>query len=239
MFPVYDNEERIGGNRNPLDYGCTFDFTQTFTDQFKVLQQVVPRFALIQQGEDENSKYTNAASNNKNCYLIHSSNHNEDCQYATSINFSKKSFNCHNVLRIEKCYECIDVVDSYQCFYCQECIDCSRGLYNKYCTSCRDCIGCYNLTNAQYCIDNKQYTKEEYMIAVKKYRDAPSTYKNVFSYSKIILSAISGHQNEQTLGNNIFSSKSVLFSYDCVSCENLRYSNNLATTKDSMDVSYW
>lgn len=59
-FKVYDQKIWRSDSRNPMDYGRDFDFTRTFTEQFKELMKDVPLCALATDfTQQENCDYTN------------------------------------------------------------------------------------------------------------------------------------------------------------------------------------
>jgi len=55
---VYDQEQRWADKWDALEYGKAFDFSKTFTEQFKELLQVVPKLSMI-NNEAENSAFCN------------------------------------------------------------------------------------------------------------------------------------------------------------------------------------
>jgi hypothetical protein len=94
-----------------LDYGVDFDFHPkgtscgaSFFEQFKELQNKVPRFSIQQQEPMENSQYCNFASNCKNCYLIFDSDFCENCLYSNVLKNSENTLDCTY---------CYDMTNSY------------------------------------------------------------------------------------------------------------------------------
>jgi hypothetical protein len=79
-FPVYHIEVWQSDQWDPLSYGREFDFSRPFFEQFKEMCDEIPHFSLFVDPQmDENSEYTNCASESKNCYLISQAERNEDC----------------------------------------------------------------------------------------------------------------------------------------------------------------
>jgi len=99
-FPVYDLDAWWSDKWDPLSYGQDYDFSRPFFDQFFELQSKVPRAALQQQKPMENSTYCNAASHNKNCYLMFSSNRSEDCYYGSWVNSCRDCIDNTNLIGV-------------------------------------------------------------------------------------------------------------------------------------------
>jgi hypothetical protein len=68
-FKVYDQKIWRGDERNPLDYGKDYDFSKTFTENFKELMNAVPLPTLVNLNA-ENSEYCNWSFGNRNCYFV-------------------------------------------------------------------------------------------------------------------------------------------------------------------------
>ncbi|MBU0486393.1 MAG: hypothetical protein KKD31_00405 [Bacteroidetes bacterium] len=160
-YVVYDQEEWWSDNWNPLDYGRDFDFKRPFFDQFKELQQKVPRMSLNVIG-NENSTYTNFSLRNKDCYLIYTADFNEKCAYGRMGIKNYRSYDFDFMDNSRFCYECVDVYDCNQCFFCQNCENSSELIFCYNMQSSQNCMFCINLKNQEYCIFNKQVSKDEY-----------------------------------------------------------------------------
>src|SRR3989344_5484859 len=64
---VYNQDSWYSDAWDPLEYGCDFNFSRPFFDQYKELGDAVPLPALFTGYQyDENSDYTNYAGKNKN-----------------------------------------------------------------------------------------------------------------------------------------------------------------------------
>ena len=57
LYKVYNQRYRWSDSRDPMDYGMDFDFTKTFTEQFKRLLYKVP-YEALNNADSENSEYT-------------------------------------------------------------------------------------------------------------------------------------------------------------------------------------
>jgi len=159
-FTIYDTEVWWEDKWNPLDYGMEFDFSSSFFEQFKQLQNEVPRPSLFAKA-NQNSTYTNHCSHAKNCYLCADSAFAEDIFCSKYIINAKNCVDCYMTSRSELCYETL-YTEGYNCAFTYMCEDIrdSRFLYD--CKNCNNCLLCWNLRSKSYCIRNSQYTKEEY-----------------------------------------------------------------------------
>ena len=180
-FLVYCNTCWWSDNWDPLDYAKDFDFNRSFFEQFKELQDLVPRMA-VQQSKNENSEYTNCVSHLKNCYLLFSSDFNKDCYYGVWIENSK---DCIDNLMIDRCeltHQSIFSDNIFNSSFLIHCSQCSDSAFLLDCHNCTNCFMCYGLRNKEYCIANKEYSKEDYF---KQINSSPiSSYKNYENFKK-------------------------------------------------------
>lgn len=77
---VYATPEWWSDDWSAMDYGRTFDFEKSFTDNLRPLHQEVPRMALMNR-ESENCDYANLCWMSKDCYLVSGCVKNEDCLF--------------------------------------------------------------------------------------------------------------------------------------------------------------
>jgi len=148
-FKVYDQTIRWSDDRNPMDYGFEFDFSRSFTENFRNLLQQVPHLSLLGL-QNEESDYVNGVFAAKKSYLCFNCDYIEDCLYIQNSIHIKDSLDCMS---------CMNSSELYMCLVCDNCYDCS------YCISCQDCSHCYqcdNLIGKQYYIQNIPYSKSEY-----------------------------------------------------------------------------
>ena len=244
-FPVYNNDDWWSDKYDPLKYGRDFDFNRPFFDQFFELRDTVPRFALIQQKPMENSEYCNAASRNKNCYLVFSTNHCEDCYYGSWVNYSKNCVDNLNSLHNELCYECVGCSNCYNLRYSQDCNNCKNSFFLRNCIGCSDCFGCWNLVNKQYYVFNKPYSKEQYEQFFKEVdigsHKVIETIKAKFAEltKDIIVKEYFGTNNQNSLGDYLNECKNCYLCFECHNCEDLRYCQCIENSKLGMDWSHW
>ncbi len=247
-FPVYSVVEFYARNwETPF---ADYDPNRSFFGQFHALQQKTPRRALLTDltSIENKSIYQNAASRNKNCYLVFAAGDNEDCMYGHDIDRCKNVIDCLWTRRSQYSYECVDAYESSRLFFCeevQECID-SWFLYN--CRNCLNCFGCVGLRNKSYCLWNKQLSKEKYKAKVKLILQALTPAKITDFRSKLEeLKIAFPHKFAQVdltssptcTGNYILNSQDVKYGFCVHQSQNVRYVAKLINGKECWDVSDW
>lgn len=244
-FPVYCMSCYRSDNWNPLSYGQEYDFEKPFFEQFKKLKNVVPRAALVRQGEIKGSEYCNRASYNKDCYLLIRANYNENCRYSYTLWESRDVADCFNVHKSELVFEGIDLLDCYNIQYSQECKQCRDSYFLFNCRNCTNCVGCVGLRNAQYHILNQPYSKDEYE---KKYKEldldtAAGLRKMRERFSRILTNSIhqpvEGTNNSNVSGNWLDNCSEVKNSFQCREVQDGGNLLSVVEAKDCMDYSYW
>ena len=160
-YKVYDQKFRWSDNWDPMNYGKSFDFSQTFTQQFDELFHAVPLLGLIGTN-NENAEYINLTADSKNCYIVIESSNNEDCYYGYWLQQCNKTCDCGFCHECEECYETQNCHSCFGILYGNDCQNCRNSTLIKNCVGCEYCFGCINLINQKYCIFNKQVSKEEY-----------------------------------------------------------------------------
>tara|TARA_B100000315_G_C14548703_1_gene574578 strand:+ start:376 stop:1812 length:1437 start_codon:yes stop_codon:yes gene_type:complete len=170
---VYCQECWWGDGWDEHSYGRPYDFQKPFFEQYKELQDAVPRLSLMNRNA-ENSEYCNYAANNKNCYLaMGGSWFNEDCSYVRYTFRSRSCSDCFGVQRGELCYEMMWGKDLYGCIHSDECFDCSDCAFSLNLRGCKNCILCNNLHNKSYFVRNQEVSPEEF----KRIRDSLASYE--------------------------------------------------------------
>ncbi|MDA2921649.1 hypothetical protein MYX07_00090 [Patescibacteria group bacterium AH-259-L07] len=175
LFPVYCVTCWWSDNWDAKNYGMTYNPDKSFFEQFKALQEKVPRMALVNM-RHVNSEYANMSADNKNCYLIFAAEQNEDCYYSRLIQNCRSVVDSSWIYDSELCYECVDCRKCYNCLFSERCQASTDLLF---CFDVRDShhlILCTNLRHRSYCIENKQYSKEEYE---KKKQEILASYKSI------------------------------------------------------------
>jgi len=243
-FTIYNQELYWSDAWDAHDYGRDFDFTRPFFEQFKELQNVVPRIAINGQG-NVNCDYTSYAGWSKNCYLTFTADRNEDCFYGA---YAFDNNDCCDFLFSDKsefCYEIIDCNSCYHCMYGLNLRNCSDCIMCRDCIGCDNCFGCVGLRSQKYCYFNEQLSKEDYEKKIKNlnldsYKSREDAKKKVadfiLKYPRKNLD-IKGCEN--VVGDHIKFSKNCFLAYDIKDCEDCRYVSHLVDAKDSMDWDYY
>lgn len=166
---VYHQDQWWGDRWNALDFGRTFDRSQSFFDQFHDLRSAVPAKALTNTN-CENCDFNNNLTNCKNCYLSFGCMESEDTYYSTD---SYKLRDCTDVWWSREIELGVGIYNSkglYDCLFCQDCTDSHNLIFCSSCYNCSDCFGCFNLNRKKYCIFNVEYSKEEYADHLETFR---------------------------------------------------------------------
>lgn len=227
---------------NPCDYGREFDFSRPFFPQFYELDQAVIHMPSS-VSKSENSTFTNFSINNRNCYLCFRVADCEDCYYSLLILRSKHCFDCYDVTDSEYLYECVHTLKSYHSLYCTNCENCRDCYFLKDCFGCQDCFGSCNLRNARFVFNNKQLLELEYNTkkqqALQNMHDLHQTRVDfIQSTVRFPKKFMTGYNNENVVGDYLFSNKNIVFWFECKESDNLRYGYGTVHTNDCIDFSF-
>jgi hypothetical protein len=228
---------------DPTIYGRDFDFSRSFFEQYKELQNEVPRMAVLSKNT-VNSEYTNHCRDNKNVYLSFTCTDSEDILYSTWIMKSRNSMDSSYIYEGgERLYEMIDSRKVYQCqnsVLLENCVNC------YYCYDLHNCTDCFlssNLRNKNYFFKNKQYSRKAYFEKIAEYKLSSIKIRvklrNEFldllkndSFHKHVIN----ERNINSTGNLLFDSNNSLFCFDAEKLEDTKYINASLYTKNSMDL---
>jgi CxxC-x17-CxxC domain-containing protein len=157
-------------NWDGTEYGMDYDESRPFFEQlielrkksiFVALESLYP--SLV------NTKYTNNASYQKNCFMTIYADYDEHCAYIMMSAHDKDLLDCYRSKESELCYECVGIYKCYNCKWSEEIDSCVNCSFCQSCYGCNNCIGCVNLRNKSYYIFNKKYSKEEYVEKIKEF----------------------------------------------------------------------
>jgi len=162
-FPVYCHSCWWSDKWDPIVYGREYDPSRSFFEQWKELQNVVPRPEHNNSGNIVNSAYTNCAADMKNCYLVFGAQKDENSMYSHYLNQSNECLDLLHVFSSEKCYDCFDAEQCHSVRYSQSSMNCRNSFFLYDCKNCSDCIACIGLRNKRFHIFNVPYAKEEYL----------------------------------------------------------------------------
>lgn len=243
-FPVYDIQEWWSDSWDPKDYAQDFDFTRPFFEQFKELQNKVPRLALLSKN-NINSDFSNHSSNSKDAYMCTTAFDCENVMHSADIIPMKNGADCYNIQgkANEHLYECIDLHNCYNCQYCfrvESSFDC---YYSFDLRNCSNCFLSYNLRGQTYCFMNQKYPKEEYFEKIRAYnlssyavRQALYRQWKELIFQKALHRGMYIEASVNCSGNNILNSKNAHYCFDIESSEDSRYLDfTTGGMKDSYD----
>ena len=241
-FTIYCHDCFYCDKWSQLDYGMDYDFSKSFLEQFRELQNRMPKLSKQQSKSMINSEYTNHSGDDKNCYLAFASVNDEDCYYANYVSYSKNIFDGLRIFKSEQCYECVDCLNCQNLRYSEKCSNSFDGSFLYNCKSCSNCFLCSNLVSQSYCILNKKYTKEEYREAMKNFNlgshKAIVGFKRQFEILKrsSIRRSIEGFNNINSTGSYLTNTKNCQICFDVADAEDSKYIGYGNSVKDSMDV---
>lgn len=244
-FPVYETDAWYSDQWDPYQYGMDYNPSRPFFEQYKELQDRVPRMALVRQGLSINSPYTNRLTDPKNSYMVFRASYPENCLFLYNAINTRDCCDCIWVTDCELCYECVNCDNSYKLTFSQESKDCRDSSFLYACRNCSNCIGCVNLVSAEYCIFNQKYTKEDYFEKVKELKlntaSGIEAFKKQFEEfrKKFPVRAIASVNSEKVSGNWFVNSKNVLKSFDCDEVKDGKYLYSVFKAEDCMDVLQW
>ncbi|MDR2190488.1 MAG: hypothetical protein LBP53_04820 [Candidatus Peribacteria bacterium] len=232
-FKVYDQKIWRSDQWNTLDYGKSYDFSTSFTENFRTLALSVPRPSLI-GANNENAEYINLTADSKNCYMVIESSNAENCLYGYRLQKCTNCMDSNFSASCELCYEIDNCFNCYQCFYSINMRDSSDCRYCNTCYNCTFCFGCANLQNQSYCIYNKQVSKEEFQhFVTSRTTNDYLSVRNQYPETKNQI-----RQSEHSTGNYLTSTKNCQFCYDGYDAEDCKYGEHIwRNAKNCMDVS--
>ena len=242
-FPVYCNECWWGDTWDALHSGKNFDFSRPFFEQFKKLQNEVPRNALYKKNAI-NSDYCNHSLDLKNCYLgVCVGGGSENVYYSKWIIKSRDICDSYQLVDSELCFGSLYSNACYNCIVSirsEDCRDCAF-LYN--CQGCSDCFCCWNLRHKQYCYRNKQLTKKEYqqLRAVRNLGSAKQFQAEHTEFLDCIITqairqAIFMRACEESTGDFLVRCNNVHNSFDVENAQDCRYCYGSEGLRDCYDI---
>jgi hypothetical protein len=243
-FPVVEKDLWWSDTWDARDYGCTFDFSRPFFDQFFELSRQVPRFPLSII-RIEQSEYVNNATALKKCYMTFGSNNDEDCMYCNRTNFSRDCIDCTEISNCELCYNCTMCEGCYNLQESMFCESCSDSFFLRNCRSCSNCFGCSNLYRQEYCVFNEPYGKDRYesFLAEQNLRSWAVRENLRVQAEEFHVQhpqpALHATNVQDASGEFLYNSRSITESFSVRDGENVRFGFQLVGAKDCLDYSTW
>lgn len=139
---VYANDAWSSDKRESKDYGLEYDSHHPVMDHINQLLQQTPYQDLLGSLSNvaNNSVYTNATADVKDCYLVFDAHDAEKSCYSQRISNSTLLFDCLRTENSERCYECINCDKLYECAYCTNTTTSDHCYYMNHCHGCHFCI---------------------------------------------------------------------------------------------------
>ena len=242
-FPVYCRTCWYSDDWDPTSCGRDFDFLRPFFEQFKELQNVVPRLNL-QVDNCVNCDYANYLANSKDCYLVVAGPNNEECMYSYRLLFSKNCIDTTLINKSEYCYESIELLESSGVLFSQ---DIASSVNINFCYDLRGCNDCFmssNLRNASYVFRNERLSKEEYQARMKGIDTG--SYEKLFGYLREYnelkersLRKFSAQKNSvDSTGHIITNAKNCKNCFGVADIEDCRYIFSINNARDVMDANH-
>ena len=244
---VYCNTCWWSDKWDPKNYGRKIDFSRSFFEQYRELQDEVPLPALFNDDGvgSLNCEYTQNTTFAKNCYMGALTWKSEYCLYyynvagpeTQDIVDSLDVFNYSQII-----YESIFIEHSYNCRYCYYSTGLTDCSFCYDCKGCSDCFMCANLREKKYCILNKQYTKEGYERILNSYHlDTNSgTEKARHEFEEFLSKQIRRHANFRncvnSTGDGLFNCRNCKDSFMLRAGEDARFIIHANEVKDSQDL---
>ena len=141
IFPVYNHKLWWSDDWSAFDYGRDFDFSKPYFEQYKSLQDVVPRTGTT-IFNSENCDFNSHARYSRDCYLSSLMARTEHAYYSYWTVEGKQVFDSAMTIGCENIQDCLDATRCVWCFSCQECRDSQECYFSYQLRNCKNCIAC-------------------------------------------------------------------------------------------------
>jgi hypothetical protein len=221
---------------DPLAYGQNMDWSKSFFEQFSDLKLRVPRLALLNDGDSENSEFCNRVNKLKNCYMIFDAVGNENCSYGAGLYGNKDSIDCDYCDRVELCYDCSYCTNCYNLKFSRECVNSRDSEYLLDCVGVSNSLMCVGLRNVEYHYKNKPVSPEE----MQRLRKLPHLSSEFEEFALTIPRRFyRGVNNDSSSGDQLVNTHAVQNSFQVRDSENCSYCYGVHHSKDSYDYTIW
>lgn len=223
-----------------VDYGQKYDFSLTFLEQFTELFYKVPKVWLITVN-NENWKYDNFSSDNKNTFLNADIMYSENVSYSTTIKNVKNWYDLLQVNDSDLVYDCLCSRNLTKCINVRYSSNCYDSGFSVTCRNCSHCRFCDNLENKSNYVFNKPATQEK----INKIKNMMKTYdwyqklQNIFQtelWDKIIRPDSWVVNCENTIWSTIYNSQNAFMCFDSYDVQDCRYWLVSEYNTDCMDT---
>ncbi len=223
-FKVYDQHIRWSDSRDPMDYGREFDFSKTFTENFRELMREVPRRWIINTSTNENSPYTNFTDSSKNIYMCSDVYHCENTFYSHTIKYLKSCFDNLDIKNSEESFECSFSKNLYNCKYVISSENCINSSYLSNCRNIENCIYCVWLSNKKYHIFNQPVSVENFNLFKSKIWKWD--FLSMKTYEELLQKQIKSNRiinGDKIIWNNIYDSNNLTLCFEVDTAQNSKY----------------
>jgi len=243
-IPVWEVNDWWSDIWDPLSYGREYDWKKPFLVQFGELFRETP-YPSRQIFNLVNSDYCANANNLKDCYLVFGAGYTEYSAYSDNIDECRHCLDTSYTVGSELNYESVFNKSCYRALFSSHCEDSQDITFCLNCVGVSNCFGCVNLRNKSYYIFNQPYSKEDYLKKIREFN--PGSYGGFIAvktkvqefWSKFPVKYMHGRKNAGVaIGEYIWNSKNIRFSYDIRDSENLKFCYHIhsgAGGKDSYD----
>ena len=231
--------EWLSNDIDGLKYGRDFNFSRSFFEQFKRLQQVAPRWDRTNH-QAENSEWSLNNAFAKNTYLLRGCENVENGFYSQKVYHSSYFSDVENSESLELCYEILNSKNLYQVQNAQESKDVSFSVDVFNVQSSKYCLCCVGLRNKSYHVLNKKVTPDEFSSILVKYKKDKGFREMTFSKYKQLKKStprrnLAVENCENCLGDELSFSKNVQQSYSIRNSEDIKFCESGANTKSTYD----
>lgn len=242
LIRIYEHGYWWSDAWDSMKYGRPYDFSRPFFEQLSDLMLVVPKSSREIKTLAK-SDYCDNSNNLKNCYLCFDASYCDDCMYGVQFSYSRNSLDITFAARVELCYEIFSSNRCFQVFFTIESDNCQDSWFLRDCSDCRHCFACVNLRHKQYHIFNVPYGKEDYERKLEEFNlGSYESFRELRQraldfWKQYPYKYAHGNRNINVVGDYVYHSRNVRYSYEIDDGINIRYSqrlvNNASETYDS------
>jgi hypothetical protein len=236
-FTVYCHDCWWSDDWEGASYAKSYEPNRPLLEQFKELQKVVPREALVILNS-ENCDHSNHVRHSKNCYMGNLITWCEDLYYCEWMVKTRDSLDVKKANESEFVIECIDIIKCARSAYLQDCTDCTDCFFSYDLKGCTDCIFSSNLRGKSHHIFNRPVEKDEYNRRKKEMLDGSfkTLKKNIEKYNDLRVKAIRKYAPNLKInnctGSFIENANRLRYCFDAIDCEDVKDSASLGGAKD-------
>lgn len=224
-FPVIKSSLWWGDAWDAMACGFVPDLSQSFFEQFAMLQLKVPREGTSVVNS-ENCEYNSHTRDSKNGYLNHLSAKSENLLYSHLMISCVDCLDGISNTDCTLCFDCGYVNHCYECVKCEECSNCTDCHFSYQLRGCSHCFQCSNLVNKKYYFRNQPCTPEEFVRLKNSVLDGNSlTYRTACEEYASLKRSTPQRASHLLNGEHVFG-EHVTDSRHCYHCFDIRSSED-------------